>query len=685
MRRTWPRRRTVEALLRTQGDKDRGIRGKLRVEAHELEKNIQTIATAMNDKARSDALMVDYLMLRRHEKDFLLRHDPKYIDKARALLPSFQDQLGADDYRLVSGYVDRLGELAANVAEVEAALPLRDAAAVDATGRAASLEEAAAAALARERSRLDGVQRTTSTLIMGLVAAMLLFGAALAVISVNGIVRPLRRAIGLLDASAGEMTTAATEVSSASQTLAAGAAEQAASIQESASSLEQVSAATSRTSRDVDQANALMDEAGRIVDRSLAGMTEVSESMAAITHTSEETRRIVKTIDEIAFQTNLLALNAAVEAARAGDAGKGFAVVAEEVRNLAGRAAAAARDTTRLIDESVTQIADGAALVQRTRSHFDEVAESAGSVAALVQQVAKAAREQSTGVDQVTGAVGDMDSVVQQNAASAEESAAAAEEMTAHAEQLRSVVRDLVGLVEGGRSAEAARCRRTAPGPVRRRRHRLRTSTSRPGPRSSRRARPEPGPLRHAGGGSRRGRPRAVAVRTPRSVLAALLHQLELQLQPLVARVQLQRALQRLAAQVIVALVQADEAHQGPQARVVPAVFAALDQPLGQAHRQGGVAQRPVRLQGQHHVLGVLPALHQVAALGGLPVADEEARQVAAFGVGTVGRRTPPAGPPAPGRRMREAAQRPARCRSGRRSPAGPTRRGRCARPPARP
>jgi methyl-accepting chemotaxis protein len=180
--------------------------------------------------------------------------------------------------------------------------------------------------------------------------------------------------------------------------------------------------------------------------------------MDEISHAGEETSKIIKTIDEIAFQTNLLALNAAVEAARAGEAGAGFAVVADEVRNLAMRAADAAKNTASLIEGTVKKVSEGSELVSGTNDAFQKVAQSASKVGELVGEIAAASNEQSQGIGQINTAVTEMDTVVQQNAANAEESASASEEMTAQAEQMKQMVGELVAMVEGsqeivGRSA----------------------------------------------------------------------------------------------------------------------------------------------------------------------------------------------------------------------------------------
>jgi methyl-accepting chemotaxis protein len=254
---------------------------------------------------------------------------------------------------------------------------------------------------------------------------------------------PLRRSIRLLNAGSNEVAAAAGQVSAASQSLAEGSSEQAASIEETSSSLEEIASMTRQNADHAGQANGLVSESSRIITKANVSMGQLTESMKAITQSSEETQKIVKTIDEIAFQTNLLALNAAVEAARAGEAGAGFAVVADEVRNLALRAAEAAKNTASLIEGSVKRIKDGSGLVDTTNVDFGEVAQYSEKIAHLVSEINAASTEQAKGIEQINIAVSEMEKVVQQNAATAEESASASEEMNAQAEQMKAAVRDL--------------------------------------------------------------------------------------------------------------------------------------------------------------------------------------------------------------------------------------------------
>jgi methyl-accepting chemotaxis protein len=294
-----------------------------------------------------------------------------------------------------------------------------------------------------------GLLKSSSwVMAVGLIAAIVL-GALIALFLTRSITGPVRRIIEGLSDGSEQVASASHQVASGSQSLAEGASQQAASIEETSSSLEEMASMTKKNADNANAARTMMGEAGEIVENVNRHMTDMLSAIEAITRSSEETGKIIKTIDEIAFQTNLLALNAAVEAARAGEAGAGFAVVADEVRHLALRAAEAAKNTSDLIKNTITAVKNGSDITQTTQDAFKENMKIARKVANLVEEISSASDEQAHGIEEINRAVTEMDKVVQQVAANAEESASASEEMSAQAEQIQVYVTQLVSMVGG--------------------------------------------------------------------------------------------------------------------------------------------------------------------------------------------------------------------------------------------
>jgi len=291
--------------------------------------------------------------------------------------------------------------------------------------------------------------KALQTLIVLIAIGILVAGCTLAMVITRGITVPLKNAINGLTASADHISAASGEVAEAGQLLAEGATEQAAALEETSASMEEIASMTRQSSDNAQQANTVMAEVNSVASQAAVSMQQLTSAMGEISSASEKTSKIIKTIDEIAFQTNLLALNAAVEAARAGEAGAGFAVVANEVRNLAMRAAEAARETAALIEQTVSKVQEGTVLVGKTNDEFDKVSVGTGKVSVLINEISNAAKEQTDGVGQINIALQEMDTVVQSNAATAEESASASEELFAESNTLRGHVQELQLLIAG--------------------------------------------------------------------------------------------------------------------------------------------------------------------------------------------------------------------------------------------
>jgi methyl-accepting chemotaxis protein len=250
----------------------------------------------------------------------------------------------------------------------------------------------------------------------------------------------LQQIVGQVRAGTDTMTTASQEIASGNLDLSSRTEQQAGSLEETASSMEELTSTVKQNDDNARQANSLAVTASDLASKGGAVIASVVQTMEAINDSSKKIVDIISVIDGIAFQTNILALNAAVEAARAGEQGRGFAVVATEVRNLAHRSAAAAKEIKTLISDSVTKVDSGAQLVDQAGSTMNDVVDSVRRVRDMIAEITAASREQSMGIEQVNQAIIEMDSVTQQNAALVEQSAAAAASMQEQAVELADLV-----------------------------------------------------------------------------------------------------------------------------------------------------------------------------------------------------------------------------------------------------
>ncbi|WP_076592488.1 methyl-accepting chemotaxis protein [Herminiimonas arsenitoxidans] len=328
---------------------------------------------------------------------------------------------------------------------------------------------------------IDAAQQRSWNLMVLLGILMVALGAICAIVITRSITRPLKQAIEVASsAAAGDLTseigpqpkdeigdlmralggmndglkqivndvkagtdfinTASAEIASGNLDLSSRTEQQAASLEETASSMEELTATVKQNAENAQQANQLAVSASTVAAKGGAVVKEMIDTMGAINGSSRKIVDIISVIDGIAFQTNILALNAAVEAARAGEQGRGFAVVATEVRNLAQRSAAAAKEIKSLIDDSVNNVDAGSKLVAEAGKTMDDVVGSIRHVTDIMNEIMAASQEQSSGIEQVNTAIGQMDQVTQQNAALVEEAAAASQSLRDQADKLAQIV-----------------------------------------------------------------------------------------------------------------------------------------------------------------------------------------------------------------------------------------------------
>jgi methyl-accepting chemotaxis protein len=284
--------------------------------------------------------------------------------------------------------------------------------------------------------------------IIALTLAILFVGA-ISWLIIRGITKPIYSAVGSLNQASDSIALSSGQVTQASHQVSAGAVESASALEEIVASIEELNSIVKQNA-DRASAAAQLSAHGRVSAEE--GHKEMSTLIKAMTEISSSSRRIaeiINVIDDIAFQTNLLALNASVEAARAGEQGKGFAVVADAVRALAQRSAAAAKDISGLIKESVTQVENGTSVAATSETALNSIVESIKKIAVLNDEIAAASNEQSLGIQQISKAMNELDTSTQSNASAAEEVSASADQMNGQVVTIGGLVHTLQGIVDG--------------------------------------------------------------------------------------------------------------------------------------------------------------------------------------------------------------------------------------------
>jgi len=421
------------------------------------------------EAADQTQLILRFLLeARRHEKNYIIRAEQEYADRTQKAISSLKDSAAKlkqriDDSDSVKNLDDILTATAAYEDKVLQLFALQKNDAVGKEEKAAQLKaidkNLMTSGRTVEKHCLDirnalftqmnnQIRQSNILLLTGSLLAIGL-GIGMAFFITRLITRPVNQVIEGLTEGSGQVNAAADEVAKTSQNLAQGATQQASAIQQTTASLSRLSAMTSKNVENTDSTRLIIGQAKEIIKKADEELDLLIAAVAGINDTSIGISKIIKAIEDISFQTNLLALNAAVEAARAGEAGAGFSVVAQEVRNLAVRAAEAAKNTSTMIEESIRAVKRGASLTNSTKDAFITHRDLFLRIAGLIDDIEAASKEQAEGISQINKALADIEDVVQRNAASTQEVAASSQQLSGQAATMKDHITRLTAFISG--------------------------------------------------------------------------------------------------------------------------------------------------------------------------------------------------------------------------------------------
>ncbi|MCK4797578.1 MAG: chemotaxis protein, partial [Spirochaetes bacterium] len=359
------------------------------------------------------------LECRRQEKNYVIRGDQEYIDKveenvsdiidlAKNLKKRFKRASNIEQTDLTISAVLEYKKAFDNFVELTGKQKTEEDIMIESARNVIALAEELREG---QKGKMENMITLSNSLMIVLAIVSIILGVILAILITRSIVGPLSKVTDTLKNSSSQIALASNQLSSSSQEIANGATEQASSIEETTSSMEELASMVRQNAGNSKEASTLSEKASGASQTGYNQMEIMLESMTEINKGSDQIRKIIKVIDDIAFQTNILALNAAVEAARAGEAGMGFAVVADEVKNLANRSAEAAKETSGMIEDSIKKTEGGLEIATKLSEVFKEVLANVQKVTEMVKEVETASKQQDMGINQTNKAIIQLDEV----------------------------------------------------------------------------------------------------------------------------------------------------------------------------------------------------------------------------------------------------------------------------------